>query len=410
MNRPLRAAVVGAAPYGFGARAHIPGALAAEGVELLAVCTSRDETAREAARRWGAPRWYGGIDRLLEDGEVDLVTIAVKPRSHHPLVRAALEAGKMVYCEWPLALDSEEAADLASLAEERSLPTGVGLQGRWAPVLRCMRELVAEGFTGAPLSFDAVQKLPRFEVASDRSWLARETEASGALFVAAAHVVDAVRFVLSEPEAAAGVRATLLADDRFSDTGAPFRWEASDTVNCLLRLQGGEIGTLSVSNITDPPAGFMLRVAGDRGGAGCPRPRLLPVHPAHPGGGQEGGTPGEDRPAAPVRVRRRSGRGGRRRQRRPGAVGLCRRGGGRGAVRTGLPPGPRAAPGDRRRNRVVRLGFLEGGAAAGARRVSRVPRLVKAFSEAGPAGGSAAVLSVRRNHPAAAGQLLTASA
>lgn len=288
MNRPLRAAVVGAAPYGFGARAHIPGALAAEGVELLAVCTSRDETAREAARRWGAPRWYGGIDRLLEDGEVDLVTVAVKPRSHHPLARAALEAGKMVYCEWPLALDSEEAADLASLAEARSLPTGVGLQGRWAPVLRCMRELVAEGFTGAPLSFDAVQKLPRFEVASDRSWLARETEASGALFVAAAHVVDAVRFVLSEPEAAAGVRATLLADDRFSDTGAPFRWEASDTVNCLLRLQGGEIGTLSVSNITDPPAGFMLRVAGDEGVLVARAPGYYQFTPLTLAGGRRG--------------------------------------------------------------------------------------------------------------------------
>lgn len=288
MNRPLRTAVVGAAPYGFGERAHIPGALAAEGIELLAVCTSRDETAREAARRWGIPRWYGGIDRLLADGEVDLVTVAVKPRSHHPLARAALEAGKMVYCEWPLALDSEEAADLASLAEERSLRTGVGLQGRWAPALRRMRELVAEGFTGTPLSFDAVQKLPRFEVASDRSWLARETEASGALFVASAHVADAVRFVLSEPEAAAGARATLLADDRFSDTGAPFRWEASDTVNCLLRLRGGVIGTLSVSNITDPPAGFMLRVAGDEGVLAARAPGYYQFTPLTLEGGRRG--------------------------------------------------------------------------------------------------------------------------
>lgn len=285
---PLRAAVVGAAPYGFGARAHIPGAAAAEGVELLAVCTSRGETAREAARRWGVPRWYGGIDRLLEDGDVDLVTVAVKPRSHHPLAKAALEAGKMVYCEWPLALDSEEASELASLAEERSLRTGVGLQGRWAPALRCMRELAAEGFLGRPLSFEAAQKLPRFEVASDRAWLARESEASGALFVAAAHVIDAVRFVLSEPEAVAGGKATLWADDRFSDTGAPFRWEASDTVDCLLRLRGGEVGVLSASNITDPPAGFVLRIAGDEGVLAARAPGYYQFTPLTLEGGRRG--------------------------------------------------------------------------------------------------------------------------
>lgn len=287
-NPPLRVAVVGASPDGFGARAHLPGAAAAEGVELLAVCTAREETAREAARRWGVPRWYAGIDRLLEDGDVDLVTVAVKPRSHHPLAGAALEAGKMVYCEWPLALDSEEAADLASLAEERSLRTGVGLQGRWAPALRFMRELADEGFLGKPLSFEAVQKLPRFEVASDRSWLAREAEASGALFVAAAHVLDAVRFVLSEPEAAAGMRATLWPDDRFSDTGAPFRWEASDTVNGLLRLRGGQAGTLSVSNITDPPAGFMLRIAGDEGVLEARAPGYYQFTPIALEGGRRG--------------------------------------------------------------------------------------------------------------------------
>ena len=280
---------MGAAPYGFGARAHLPGVLGAEGVELAAVCTAHDETARAAARLWNAPRWYGGIDALLEDDEVDLVTIAVKPRAHHPLARQALEAGKMVYCEWPLALDSEEAADLAALAEERSIETGVGLQGRWSPGLRYMRELVAEGFVGTPLTFQAGQQLPRFEVTSDRAWLAKETEASGALFVAWAHVTDAVRFVLSEPEAVVGVRATVLGDDRFSDTGAPFRWEASDTVACLMRLGGGVIGTSKVSNVTDPPTGFFLRIAGDEGVLVARAPGYYQFTPLTLEGGKAGG-------------------------------------------------------------------------------------------------------------------------
>jgi len=256
---------VGAAPDGFGARAHLPGIHAADGVELAAICTAHDETAKSAAELWNAPRWYGNLDDLLEDKEVDLVTIAVKPRAHHPIAKAVLEAGKMVYCEWPLALNTSEAGELATLAAARSIQTGVGLQGRWVPALRYLRDLVLSGSIGRPLSFHANQSLPRFPVGADKAWLARESEASGALFVASAHVTDAVRFVLGEPQAVVGIRATLLPNDTFADTGEPFEWETSDTVSFLARLAGGAVGTVNVSNITDPPIGFVLRILGEDG-------------------------------------------------------------------------------------------------------------------------------------------------
>ena len=234
-------------------------------MELVAICTAHDDTAKAAAELWNAPRSYGNLDGLLNDEEVDLVTIAVKPRAHHPLAKAVLEAGKMVYCEWPLALNTSEASDLATLAADRSIPTGVGLQGRWVPALRHLRFLVSSGSIGRPISFYASQELPRFDVAADRAWLARESEASGALFVASAHVTDAVRFVLSEPEAIVGIRSTLRPDDTFTDSDEPFQWEASDTVSYLARLAGGVIGSVNVSNITDPPIGFTLRILGDDG-------------------------------------------------------------------------------------------------------------------------------------------------
>ena len=98
-----------------------------------------------------------------------------------------------------------------------------------------------------------------------RAWLARESEASGALFVASAHVTDAVRFVLGELAAIVGIRDTLLPNDTFADTGEPFHWETSDTVSFLARLRGGAVGSVNVSNITDPPTGFTLRILGDEG-------------------------------------------------------------------------------------------------------------------------------------------------
>src|SRR5688572_7318008 len=71
--------VIGADPSGrgFGARAHVPAVLALPDAHLAAVCTARDETARSAAKRWGAPRAFADYREAIADETVDVVTIAV---------------------------------------------------------------------------------------------------------------------------------------------------------------------------------------------------------------------------------------------------------------------------------------------------------------------------------------------
>ncbi len=288
-DRSVCVAVVGAAPGGFGARAHIPGIQATEGVELVAVATAHDETARTAAERWGVPRWYGGIDGLLADDEVEIVTIAVRPRMHHPLAIAAIEAGKAVYCEWPLALGTIEAVEMATAAAAHGVATAVGLQGRFVPEMVHLRDLVAAGYIGRPLSFEVSQQLSRFVVPEPKAWLAHENEASGALFVASAHVIDGVRFVLGDIESLGGVRATLHVHDQYADSGRPFEWTASDTVRYVARTADGQIGSLAASNITAPPLGFALRVFGDEGLIGATAPGYYQFTPMTILGGPAGG-------------------------------------------------------------------------------------------------------------------------
>jgi predicted dehydrogenase len=90
IDRTLRVGLVGVDRdgRGFGARAHIPGILAAPNVELSAVCTTREETARLAAKKYGVTRYYSNIDELVADPNIDLVSIAVRVRSHYPLAWA----------------------------------------------------------------------------------------------------------------------------------------------------------------------------------------------------------------------------------------------------------------------------------------------------------------------------------
>ena len=260
---PVRVGVVGASPPGFGDRAHLPAVQSAPGLTLEAVCTTRKETAKTAADRWGARKWYADIEDLCNDPEVDLVTVAVRPRLHHPLAMTALRAGKPVFCEWPLALDTAQAQEMASAAGP-GIPTAVGLQGRFAPGIVWARQLMADGAIGRPLSFVVSQMLAKFDVDSDRAWLVRNEEASGALFVAFAHVMDSVRFILGEVEAISARQLTLSPGGVYTG-GGTFRWKTADTVMALAELAGGIAGTAYVSNTTSPPQGYSLRIIGEEG-------------------------------------------------------------------------------------------------------------------------------------------------
>lgn len=261
---PVRVGVVGASPPGFGDRAHLPAVQSAPGLTLEAVCTTREETARAAAEKWGARKWYAGVDDLCKDPNVDLVTVAVRPRLHHPLTMAALRAGKPVFCEWPLALDTAQAVEMSSAAEQSAILTAVGLQGRFAPAVAWARRLVADGAVGQPLSFVVSQMLSKFDVDRDRAWLVRHEEASGALFVAFGHVMDSVRFILGEVENISARQMTLSPAGVYTD-GGTFEWRTADTVMAMAELVGGIVGTAYVSNTTSPPQGYSLRIIGEEG-------------------------------------------------------------------------------------------------------------------------------------------------
>src|SRR5204863_5347984 len=120
--------------------AHVPALHALPDYELTAVCTAHDETARASAAAFGADLAFHDFDAMVAHPDVDLVAVVVRVPGHHRLVVSALEAGKAVFCEWPLGATLAEAETMARLAAERSLPTAVGLQARSDPTMMYARE------------------------------------------------------------------------------------------------------------------------------------------------------------------------------------------------------------------------------------------------------------------------------
>lgn len=160
MSKAIKVGLIGANPdRGWALSSHLPALqspLCREQLDLVAVATSREETARKAAGKYGVARAYAGYEGLVADPDVEMIIVSVKLPAHHDIVRAALDAGKHVYCEWPLGIDADEAAGLAAHAAASGVHTMIGLQARQSPVLDHAAALIADGKIGDVLSVSVV--------------------------------------------------------------------------------------------------------------------------------------------------------------------------------------------------------------------------------------------------------------
>src|SRR5271163_953684 len=140
MADKIRLGLIGASIGGtWSARSHLPALQASSDVELTAVCTTRAESAEAARRAWGARLAFDDWRKAIASPEIDAVAIVVRVPSHYEPAKAALEAGKHVYCEWPLGRTTAEAVELAALAKA---------QGRVNPALMHLKELIEAGYVG----------------------------------------------------------------------------------------------------------------------------------------------------------------------------------------------------------------------------------------------------------------------
>src|SRR3989475_5135355 len=150
----IRVGIIGASPdRGWAAEGHIPALKSlADDFEITALSTSRRESADAAGKRFGVPLAFDNHRELVDSADVDVVAITVKVPHHLELATAALEAGKAVYCEWPLGNGLAEAQTLAALAKKKGVLAVVGLQARAAPAVAYVRDLIQQGYVGEVLS------------------------------------------------------------------------------------------------------------------------------------------------------------------------------------------------------------------------------------------------------------------
>ena len=115
---------------------------------LLAVGSRGQATADRFAHKNGIPRAYGGYERLVADGEIDIVYIATPNTLHRENSVACLTADKAVLCEKPFAVNAQEAREVVALARDRNLFCMEAMWTRFLPIMHEVRRIVASGALG----------------------------------------------------------------------------------------------------------------------------------------------------------------------------------------------------------------------------------------------------------------------
>ena len=150
---PVWLGVIGAnTQKGWAPRSHLPAIVASPEFELTAVCTTRQESAEESAKKYGARLAFDDYHKMLDHPDIDAVAVVLRVPSHYEPTVAALNAGKHVYTEWPLGRTTAEAVEMADLARAKGVRTLVGLQARAAPGILYAKELVDTGYVGEVMS------------------------------------------------------------------------------------------------------------------------------------------------------------------------------------------------------------------------------------------------------------------
>ena len=266
MTDRIRVGIIGAnANYGWSKRAHLPALLAMPDFELAAVCTSRPETAEESRAFYGAKLAFHDYQEMANHPDVDLVVVSVSVPAHHGMVSAGLQAGKHVFCEWPLGANTAEATELAHLARDKGVRSLVGLQARGGPGLLRLKELVAEGYIGEMLACNMTMFLPGLtQRGIDRAWMADRAKGANTLTIATGHALDIFCHCVGEFRELSAQVSVQLGQWQMGD-GTAVSVDAADNVVVSGTLENGAAASIHIATIPWNGSGWRMEVYGTQG-------------------------------------------------------------------------------------------------------------------------------------------------
>lgn len=274
MSARIRVGIVGVQAgdaASWAARAHVPALRwMPEIFEVRGIANRSEASAVAAAGAFDIPRAFKNVQELVESPDIDIVVISVRVPHHLALVKSALEAGKHVFCEWPLGNGLAEARELAALARKAGRLAVVGTQARVSPAIRYVKQLIAEGFIGNVMSSTIVGRGSSWGATHNysqlRGYLLDPRNGATMLTIPMGHTLAAMQDVLGDvadvSAMIANVRKTLLA----KDTGEIVPMSAPDQAILNGHMVSGALFSMHYRGGSRPGVpGFIWEIYGSDG-------------------------------------------------------------------------------------------------------------------------------------------------
>jgi predicted dehydrogenase len=273
MAARLRVAIAGT---GFIGAVHARSALRA-GARLVGVAASTPERSEHAAAALGAERGFPSAEALVEADDVDVVHVCTPNYLHLPLALAALESGKHVVCEKPLAMDSAGALQLTEAAASGK-QDAVPFVYRYYPTVREARERVRAGITGRVRLIHGTYLQDWLLSPDDHNWRVEGAQggASRAFADIGSHWCDLAEFVSGQRITRLSARTATAhpvrrraeahaAFERADGTGEASRVDTEDAAFVLFETDQGALGTVTISQVSPGRKNRLwLELDGDR--------------------------------------------------------------------------------------------------------------------------------------------------
>src|ERR1041385_8825974 len=246
MNDIVRIGIIGA---GFARSTQIPAFKNCEGAEVVAITSAHREHAEEVAREFQIPHvaddWRGVINR----DDVDLVSIATPVVTHCEMTLAALDRGKHVLCEKPMAMNADEGRRMTDRARECGRLALIDHELRFLPGRLKMRELLQAGEIGkikhVKLTFRSDS---RADITRPWNWWSDIKQGGGVLGAIGSHVIDGVRWLLATEVSEVFCSLATHVRERQDAEGRTREVTTDDEANLLLRFNNSQFTAGATGN------------------------------------------------------------------------------------------------------------------------------------------------------------------
>ncbi|KAH0829500.1 hypothetical protein AYO21_07600 [Fonsecaea monophora] len=203
---PIRVGIVGLSskPTTWAPLAHLPRLASSPNFKIVALCNTTLESTKAAIKAHNLPestKAYDSYDQLAADPDVDLYVVSTRVDTHYDVAMPALKAGRDVFVEWPLAATTEQAKEMAAVAREKNIKTIVGLQGRVAPSVKKVKELIDTGAIGEihSVNYQAAIHVWQNNAASERYQYFMDRRIGGNLLtIYGGHILDSILYAVGE--------------------------------------------------------------------------------------------------------------------------------------------------------------------------------------------------------------------